>query len=146
MNKPEKFRLELKTHSDTVISVDWLKNSNKILSASKDGNIIIWNCENGFNLINIPPTREVVDVTWKPSGEKFMVAFSDSLKIWTLGEKEVYSIALSNEGNFLAVAYDNLIDIWCAKSHKIIKTLKSHQEIVTCLAWSLNEKMLANKY
>jgi WD40 repeat protein len=118
-------------HTDSVISVYWSRDGRRVLSGSKDGTVRQWDVEG-----------ETWDVK---SGETILASIET-------GHEWVWAVVYSPDMSLIATAgrdrpWDKAcnecsIQIWDAKTGKLVATLKGHTREVTCLAWTKDGKTL----
>ncbi|KAG2032003.1 quinon protein alcohol dehydrogenase-like superfamily [Suillus americanus] len=115
-------------HTNDVVSVCWSRDGRRVLSGSDDGTARQWDVETGD----------------EESGETILASIKT-------GHKEVWAVVYSPDMTLIATggrdgpATEELkysIQIWDAKTGKLVATLKGHTEEVRCLAWTKNGKTL----
>jgi WD40 repeat protein len=119
-------------HTHLVASVCWNRDGRSVLSGSDDGTARQWDVESW-------ETRDV------ESGETMPALIKTGHNaVWTV----VYSpdmtlIATGGRGAFwTGEPIECSIQIWDAKTGKLVATLKGHTEQVRCLAWTKDGKTL----
>ena len=142
--------LTMHGHTDIVTSIDMDSEMNKIISASRDSTIKIWDAESG-NLIQSINAHNgsVLDLKMNPASKQFASCGDDStIKIWDLNTfsliktlkkdmKKVNSISYHNSGEYLACGGDkNNIYIWDLKSDSVIISLEGHSNVVNAVEFS----------
>lgn len=68
---PENCKRQLKGHVGAVLSMSWSKGSQSLATASLDGSVRIWNCEepdSGSLLCSMQPGDSAVGLEWNPMG------------------------------------------------------------------------------
>jgi len=117
-------------HTMAVVCVCWSRDGRRVLSGSEDGTVRQWDVEG-----------ETRDVT---SGETILASIKT-------GHEEVWAVAYSPDMTLIATAgretgdlidTDYWIQIWDAKTGKLVATLKGHTWQVRCLAWTKDGKTL----
>jgi WD40 repeat protein len=118
-------------HTNEVVSVCWSQDNRRVLSGSKDGTVRQWDVEG--------ETRDV------KSGETILASIKT-------GHEEVRAVVYSPDMTLIATAgrdrpWDKVsnecsIQIWDAKTGKLVATLKGHTKQVGCLAWTKDGKTL----
>jgi len=111
----------LREHTDRVLSLDWAKNTNRLLSAGADRNAFVWTLTEGEwrpMLVVLRLGRAATCVKWSPRENKF---------------------AVGSGAKLVAVCYyDQDQDFWVAKHIK-----KNIRSTVTSLDWHPNNILIA---
>jgi WD40 repeat protein len=110
-------KIRLKGHSDTVHAVCYMKNSNRIITGSRDKTIKIWNIENGDCLTTL-------------MGHSNMIS----------------SLILISDTKLASAGWDNLIKIWDLNTNKCIRTYKGHDKWVECLCLFKNLQLISGSF
>jgi WD40 repeat protein len=140
-------------HTDDVLFVAFSPDGKRIVSASFDRTIRIWNSETGDMVLD--PLRGHTDwvysAVFSPDGRRIASASRDeTIRIWNseTGEmvlgplkghtKPVYSAVFSPDGRLIASAsVDHTIRIWDSRSgHTVLGPLKGHQNPVRFAVFS----------
>ena len=112
-DSPE-FERVLIGHTDTVKSVQFSAQGDRIATASRDGTVRLWDSEGRLQRIYDGHEDPVNDVSWHPNGQLLATACLDgSVRIWTV------------EGRTLAVMHD-------------------HEAPVNAVSWNPNGQILAS--
>jgi hypothetical protein len=129
-------KIRLKGHSDTVHAICYVKNSNRIITGSRDKTIKIWNIETGECLATLMGHSNMISSLILVSDTKLASSSWDNLiKIWDLNtnkcirtykghEKWVECLCISKSLQLISGSFDNTIKIWDLNSAACIKTLK----------------------
>lgn len=91
-------------------------------------------------------------IAWSPDGTQIAVATVTGIyMVDTLTYKEnhfsgssSWRIAFSPDGTILASAEGNTVKLYGSASRKVLRTLKGHSEMVTCIAFSPLENILVS--
>jgi WD40 repeat protein/beta-lactamase regulating signal transducer with metallopeptidase domain len=152
----------LEGHEDWVKAITFTPDGKTLVTASHDGSVRLWDVEKrmAVNRLDghVAPVRSVA-VT--PDGKTLFTGGAlRILKVWDLAtaketasyqpaqeRPEETSIILatvySPDGKLLATAHENgLIQVRRAASGDVLRTLRGHEEAVTCLVFSKDGKML----
>nr|MDZ8041627.1 WD40 repeat domain-containing protein [Nostoc sp. CreGUA01] len=148
----------LEGHTDTIYSVTFSSDGQKLASASGDKTIKLWDLTSG-KLINTLTghTNTVHRVTFSPDGQKLASASADkTIKLWDVASGQlintlsghhdwVYSVKFSFDGHLLAsTSNDKTIKLWDVASNKLIKTLVGHNDWVNNVVFSPDGQKLAS--
>jgi WD40 repeat protein len=149
-------RLELMV-GDTVSSVAWSPDGKRVVTASADHTINVWDALSGRNLMVLSGhSRPIRSVAWSPDGKQIASGSEDkTAKIWdALTGKEIRTlighsdtvdtVAWAPDGQRLATgSWDDTAIIWQAESGQSVRTLKGHRLQVRSVTWSPDGKWLA---
>ena len=153
-----KFKLlqTLTGHSYDVYSATYSPDGRKIVSASEDTTIKIWNANTGSCLQTLKGhTSWVNSASYSPDGTKIVSASNDrTIKIWdantgsclqTLTGHTAYvnSASYSPDGaKIVSASRDNTIKIWNAKKGKCLQTLTGHTAYVNSASYSTDGRKI----
>lgn len=143
-------KLPMYGHTGTVTSVAMTKDMKKIISASFDKTIKIWNAETGELIHSIDAHEETIrEVKINPILNQFASCSDDStIKIWDLASYnllkvlkkdmgEIKSISYHYTGNYIAEGGDNhKINIWDLNSDSLILSLEEHEGTINSIMFS----------
>lgn len=147
-----------------VTSMTFSHDSRLLASATKDGNIRLWNMATGlFQETLEDPCLETPDDDhrWFTSlafshNSKLLASVSNdgTIKIWNTttgkcqqtlpGHKRVNSVAFSHDSNLLASGFGKMIEIWDLATGSHQKTLEGHGDSINAVAFSNDPKLLAS--
>jgi len=110
-------------HTQVVLSVCWSQDGRRVLSGSEDGTVRQWDVENRKTMIEpiVTGHEEVLATVYSP--DMTMIATGGRDRPWTK-------------------LPDCSIQIWDAKTGKLVATLKGHTWEVSCLAWTKDGRTL----
>jgi WD40 repeat protein len=145
-------------HDDSVLSVAWSPDGNRLASSSVDQTITIWDVSNGQALTTLQGhTASVLSVAWSPDGNRLASGSLDQrVIIWDVASGQalttlqghtasVLSVAWSPDGNRLASgSLDGTVIIWDVASGQALTTLQGHTASVWSVAWSPDGNRLAS--
>lgn len=103
-------------HDDCVNSISFSPNGKRIVSASKDGVVKIWDVESGTLIDTLYHSKEVTSVQYSPMEGKYIVTAS----------------------------YDGIIRVFNAENGKIIHELKGHELCVKHASFSFDGKKIVS--
>ena len=125
----EKIIATLRGHVWAVQSVIFHPQDGSIISSSLDGTIKIWNPEQG----------ELIQTLVGPDG------WLSPAQAWFSQDVEVYSLAMSSDGEFLASGgKEDVIKIWRWPDRQLQQTLKGHSDTIQAIAIAPDGKTLAS--
>jgi WD40 repeat protein len=128
-----------------------------IASGSSNGNISIWQIDNGRNLLNISAHNSfVVGLAFTADSKRLISSsFDRYIKVWDLetgkclqswqSSAPIYRIALSNDGKVLASGSEcGSIFLWELATGKLLNTLTGHNSVVMNVVFQPNGQLLAS--
>jgi len=136
-------------HTDEVYLVAISNDGSKILSASNDGTVKVWNVKSG-KAAHTFQENQVWSAAFSPDASKFLMGGESIVKLFDANNgKEistfnghsgrVYSVAFSPNGKeALSGGHDGTIKMWNIESGVETHTFKAHSDVVSSLAFSPN--------
>jgi WD40 repeat protein len=142
-----------------VITMALSPNGKTLATGSQAGTVRVWDIETRKVITKWEvQTNWVVSVRWSSDGERVVSGFSDGMVwVWDVksgepvegfnpmktGIQEMYAVSYSPEATMIATGgYDKLgIEIWDAKTGKLLSTIKVDQPVWD-LTWTSDEKKL----
>jgi WD40 repeat protein len=140
-------------HKDCVRSIQLVKDSNKLISASQDKTINIWDLENSERLKALEGHTNWVTCVLIDNNNNLISGSRDkTIKIWNLDNYEcittltnsfcVWSLLLLSDNSLASGSGDGSINIWNLNERKIVKSLKAHEKLISCLIKTKNTAKL----
>ena len=145
-------------HTDRVNSLAWSPNGERIVSASDDRALRIWEARTGKVLTTLSGhSRPVRTCAWSPDGE-WIVSGSDdwTLRIWEARTGKVLATLSGHDGPVNSCAWspdgkrivsgssDRTLRIWEAWMARVLATLSGHEAVVRSCAWSPNGERIVS--
>jgi WD40 repeat protein len=152
------FRKSLFTlkHQGQVNKVVFSPDGHKLLSASDDGTVKVWDANTSQLLLVVKNNKGgALSAVFSPDGHKVLSSYSDStVKLWDANsgnlllslEKHqwgVNSVAFSPDGHkVLSASSDGTAKVWDANSGKLLLSLKGHGSSVRSAVFSPNGRKI----
>ena len=151
--------LVIEAHGDWVSSAVFSPDGSKILSAGYDGTAIVWDAENGNQLLVLDSQDGAVveDAQFSDDGSRIVTSSrNNTAQIWdsSSGEKLtqlightdfVLTAIFSHDGNYVYTGgYDNTIKKWDAKTGALLQTMTGHTGRVDDLDISPDDTLLVS--
>jgi WD40 repeat protein len=142
-------------HTDEVYLVAISNDSRKILSASDDGTMKVWDVESGETTHTFEE-NQIYSATFSPDGSQFLMGGDGIVKLFDTNNGQeirtfnghsgrVYSVAFSPEGNeAVSGGHDGTIKRWDTESGLETHTFEAHSDVVSSLAFSPNGNQLVS--
>ena len=112
-----------------------LSHGKRLLLTYGSGSIVqVWDIDAHNNLC-IPTSLDESDPT--------AAELADPLLTTT---QEIFSCAISPNGIVVGGTGESKLHIWYGKGFELVKVLKDHQHLITCLAFSPNSNCLVSAY
>ncbi|PSN58949.1 hypothetical protein BS50DRAFT_682534 [Corynespora cassiicola Philippines] len=148
----------LEGHEDSVNSVAFSPDSQRLASASRDNTVKIWDPASGECLKTLESHEDWVNsVAFSPDSQRLASASRDNtVKIWDPASGKCLETLEGHEGGVNSVAFspdsqrlastsrDNTVKIWDPASGKCLKTLEGHEDWVNSVAFSPDSQRLAS--
>ena len=138
----------LQGHTDSINAVTVMADGSRVISASSDKTLKVWDLETGQELQTLKGhTNLVRAVVVMPDGSRAISASHDkTLKVWDMetGEKlqtlqghtdSVYAVAVMHDGRrAISASHDKTLKVWDMKTEEELQTLKGHTDSVYAVA------------
>ncbi|KAH3903531.1 snoRNA-binding rRNA-processing protein PWP2 SCDLUD_001172 [Saccharomycodes ludwigii] len=156
----ESYILKQQGHFDIMNSLTYSPDGSRIVTASDDGKIKVWDVVSGFCLCTFAEHQSAV--TQLQFAKKGQVLFSSSLdgtvKAWdliryrnfrtfTASERIQFTcLAVDSSGEVVCAGSQDSFDIhiWNVQTGQLLDTLSGHEGPVSCLAFSAETNILAS--
>lgn len=156
----ESYILKQQGHFDSTNCLTYSPDGSKVVTASDDGKIKIWDVLSGFCLTTFEEHQAAV--TSVKFAKKGSVLFSASLdgtiKAWdliryrnfrtfTATERIKFSdLAVDQSGEVICASSQDTYDIyvWSVQTSQLVETLSGHKGPVSCLAFGVEDNILAS--
>lgn len=157
--------LEIKNHSEEIMSLAFSHNGKQIVSGSKDNTVRVWDVESGEEIaeLDIDAPSDSLSIVFSPCGDLIAGELNQEIRLWcateyktvrVIPQKEVYRrtfpLAFSACSKYLAGAtwwhkgWENLaIRIWDVSSGEQIHEFRGHTSPVQSMAFSPDSTMFA---
>ncbi len=139
----------LTEHTDKITSVAFSSDGERLLTASLDGTVKLWNAETGDEIQNYISGWHLVSITFSPDGTKMLTGSTNTTaKIWDLETETefrtlsghtdtVSSVAYSRNGlQVLTGSHDNTAKLWDVNTQLLLQTFSGHTDRVSSVAFS----------
>ena len=130
-------------HTDYVRSLALSADESKVFTASDDGTIKIWSSSTGRHLRTLEGHNDwVMHVLVSPDDMVFSACFDGSVGVWSGDNYELTMLdhhtrsvrALAfGDGKLFTGSTDRTICMWSPNTHKLVATLRGHENGVLCL-------------
>lgn len=149
----------LKGHIDEVNTAFFNHDGTRIVSASDDGTIRVWNTENGLELFKLDASAGFVTcASFSPNSEQIVAGYKDcNVRIWDVKTRSVIKVLKGHTGNILSCSYshngkyivssaggDNAIRLWDAYSGKILRIITGYTDVHNSLSFSPDDKYIVS--
>ncbi|TPP41044.1 WD domain, G-beta repeat family protein [Leishmania donovani] len=133
-------------HTGGVVAVDTCVQRPLVATAGRDGSVFLWN-----SITNVVEMRnnfqeEIVSMAMHPSGLHMIIAFTDSMRVFNIYEKELCEFKrlsirncaacrFSHGGQYFAIANSTIIHVHYAYTCELLGHLRGHNSKVRSLSF-----------
>jgi WD40 repeat protein len=145
--------LQLRGHTALVNRIVFSADESRVLTASSDRTVRIWDARTGAALASLPHEAAVKFAGWLPDGRIITATFEGRIRIWNGGMLDVVLVdtahqildgALDPAGARLAIAAgDGVVTIWDLAAGERVRTLLAGTGPMTSVNWSPDGELLA---
>lgn len=156
----ESYILKQQGHFDATNALSYSPDGSKVVTASDDGKIKIWDVVSGFCLTTFEEhTSAVTAVKFAKKGQVlFSASLDGTVKAWdliryrnfrtfTATERIKFSaLAVDPSGEVICASSQDTFDIyvWSVQTSQLIETLSGHRGPVSCLSFGVESSVLAS--
>lgn len=156
----ESYILKQQGHFDSMNSLTYSPDGTKVVTASDDGKIKIWDVVSGFCLITFEEhTSSVTCVQFSKRGQiLFSASLDGTVRAWdliryrnfrtftTTERTQFNSLAVDPSGEVVcAGSLDSFeIYVWSVQTAQLVETLAGHEGPISCLSFSNENSVLAS--
>ncbi|CCH46902.1 Periodic tryptophan protein 2 [Wickerhamomyces ciferrii] len=156
----ESYILKQQGHFDSTNALAYSPDGSRVVTASDDGKIKIWDVVSGFCLNTFEEhTSAVTAVRFAKKGQvMFSASMDGTVKAWdliryrnfrtfTATERIKFSaLAVDPSGEVICAASQDTFDIyvWSVQTAQLVDTLAGHEGPVSCLAFGVENSVLAS--
>ena len=141
-----------------IYSLAWSPDGKRIVSATRDGAIAIWNVDDpkSFRILSREHTDVISSVAWSPDGRRLALGSNDRM-VWICEAESgsqvrclqghwdnVLSVAWSPQERLVASgAKDRRAIVWDVETGTPVHVYWEQTDAINCVAWSPDGKLLA---
>ncbi len=143
-------------HVGAVRAVAWAPGGKSVASAGEDSTVQIWDATKLQTLFTYHGHASRVNaVAWSPPSGKYLASASQdgTVQIWDAtnghssfpsSDHATIAASWSHDGQYIAIGYDETIQVWEAASSNIVSVFTHHSDIVLTTSWSPDGTLIAS--
>jgi WD40 repeat protein/GTPase SAR1 family protein len=153
-----KLRHTLEAHADLVHALAWTPDGRKLISASRDDKLKVWDAVTGRRIHILTGHKNSVHaVAAMPDGRRAVSASDDgTLKVWDLDSgfalrtlrghsKEVTAVAVAPNGlHVVSASKDQTLKLWNVGTGRALRTLGRHNEWIWGVAFTPDSRFVVS--
>lgn len=144
----------LEDHRNSVNSVAFSPDGQRLASGASDGTIKIWDVNSG-SCQTFECDSPVLSIVFSPDGQQLVSGLYDQIQVWDIKESsfylqtsksfnhQVYSVIFSRNGRFAFGLSNGVVGVWDMES-TYLQTFKGHKKPVLSVVFSPNNQLLAS--
>jgi WD40 repeat protein len=155
--KPLRLIRTWKAHKSPITSLAFLPDGQRLLSASWDGTVRVWEVSDGTKMDEISFGRPIRFATLSPDGQLLAISTYDpTIQLWQFSDKTllrtlrghkdwVHEVVFSPDGKFLiSGSKDGTVKVWQVWDGSLVRTLSGHSKPVVTVALSPDGQFIAS--
>jgi WD40 repeat protein/uncharacterized protein YjbI with pentapeptide repeats len=137
-------------HLGAVTACAWSPDGSRVVSASADKTLRIWDGESGQNIMTLVGHKgEVLSCSWSPDGKQIVSSSTDhTVRIWDVASGQTVHTLIGHQGvvfncrwspdgmRIASASGDTTVCLWGVISGQRLAILLGHQQAVMRCAWS----------
>lgn len=144
-------------HNVEVTDAEWSPDGTKIVSASQDTTLRVWDSLSGFQSSTFIGHKKAINAAkWSPDGTKIVSASQDkTIRVWDVNtQQEIFSIfvaaqvtsaAWSPDGTkIVSASADGKLKVWDVKTQQMLSELAGQEDKINNVTWSPDGTKIAS--
>ncbi|KPA78076.1 hypothetical protein ABB37_06806 [Leptomonas pyrrhocoris] len=133
-------------HTSSIAAVDTCAQRPLVATAGRDGSVFLWNTITNVVELRKNFRAEILSMAMHPSGLHMIIAFTDSLRVYNIYEKDLceykrlsirncVACCFSHGGQYFAVANSTIIHVYYSYTCELLGHLRGHNSKVRSLSF-----------
>ncbi|KPI86830.1 hypothetical protein ABL78_4107 [Leptomonas seymouri] len=133
-------------HTNSIAAVDTCAQRPVVATASRDGSVFLWNTITNVVELRKHFREEILSMAMHPSGLHMIIAFTDSLRVYNIYEKDLCeykrlsvrncaACRFSHGGQYFAVANSTIIHVYYSYTCELLGHLRGHNSKVRSISF-----------